>query len=43
MGMGMMNPEMLGMMQQHDVGMGFDMSAGSKDPLHIAVNASIVP
>ncbi|KAL3132850.1 hypothetical protein ABBQ38_006775 [Trebouxia sp. C0009 RCD-2024] len=27
MGMGMMNPDMLGMMPQHDVGMGFDMSA----------------
>lgn len=32
MGMGMMNPDMLGMMPQHDVGMGFDMSAGSKGP-----------
>lgn len=31
MGMGMMNPEMMGMMPQHDVGMGFDMSAGSQD------------
>lgn len=26
--MGMMNPEMMGMMPQHDLGMGFDMSAG---------------
>ena len=29
MGLGMMNPEMMGMMPQHDVGMGFDMSAGT--------------
>ena len=28
--MGMMNPEMMGMMPQHDVGMGFDMSAGTR-------------
>ena len=31
MGMGMMNPEMMGMMP-HDVGMGFDMSAGTRLP-----------
>ena len=28
MGMGMMNPDMMGMMQQHDLGMGFDLSQG---------------
>lgn len=28
MGMGMINPEMMGMMQQHDLGMGFDLSQG---------------
>lgn len=29
MGMGMMNPDMMGMMPQHDLAMGFDMSAGT--------------
>ncbi len=28
MGMGMLNPDMMGMMQQHDLGMGFDLSQG---------------
>ena len=28
MGMGMMNPEMMGMMPQHDMAMGFDLSPG---------------
>ena len=35
MGMGMMNPEMMGMMPQNDVGMGFDMSAGTKPSKHL--------
>ena len=33
--MGIMNPEMMGMMPQHDMGMGFDMSAGTRSSKHV--------
>ena len=33
--MGMMNPEMMGMMPQHDVGMAFDMSAGTRPSKYV--------
>ena len=37
MGMGMLNPDMMGMMQQHDLGMGFDLSQGGHALMHVTL------